>query len=534
MKLEQEVCFDRYRLDSRNARLWRGTEAVPLTPKAFAVLSHLARQAGRLVTKEELLQAVWADTLVSDAALVVCIGEVRKALEDRPREPRFIETVHRRGYRFIARPSPAECDGGGEAEAGPAVDLVGRSDKLAQLAGCLDKGLRGERQVVLVAGETGSGKTALVKAFLHGADGREVWTAKGECFKRFGPVEPFLPVLEACSQLCRSARGQPLVDLLRTHAPSWLAQMPWLQGDQEAPGQPAAGATADRMLREITEVFETLTARVPLLLVFEDLHWGDNATLDLVSALARRRQPAKLMVLGTYRPADVISSGHPLQALKQELETRRLCVELSLEALGVGDVAEYLRGRFPGSAIPAELAQQAHRWTGGLPLFVVNLIDDLLEREVLRHRGGRLELAGDAEALERGVPESIRAMTERQVDQLTPDERRVLEGASVVGVEFSAAAVAAGLQADVLAIEDCCEALARRQQFLERQGSSEWPDGTVAARYRFRYRQYQDVFYLRLTAARRLHLHQRVGERLEAAYGEGGGDIGGELARSSA
>ncbi|MCI0639352.1 MAG: winged helix-turn-helix domain-containing protein, partial [Gemmataceae bacterium] len=92
MKLEQEVRFDRFRLDPVSGKLWLGSEPIALTPKAFALLSYLVHEAGRLVTKEELLRTVWSDALVSDAALVVCIGEIRKALQDRPREPHFIET----------------------------------------------------------------------------------------------------------------------------------------------------------------------------------------------------------------------------------------------------------------------------------------------------------------------------------------------------------------------------------------------------------------------------------------------------------
>ena len=102
MRSEQQILFDPFRLDPGNARLWRGERVIALTPKAFAVLTYLLQHPGRLVTKEELLQAVWADSLVTDASLKVCIREVRKALRDQPQKPRYIETVHRRGYRFIA------------------------------------------------------------------------------------------------------------------------------------------------------------------------------------------------------------------------------------------------------------------------------------------------------------------------------------------------------------------------------------------------------------------------------------------------
>jgi DNA-binding winged helix-turn-helix (wHTH) protein len=94
--------FGAYRLDPADERLWRGSAAVPLGPKAFQVLRHLVERPGRLVTKEELLRAVWPGTAISDAALTRCIRELRQTLGDAARSPTFIATVHRRGFRFTA------------------------------------------------------------------------------------------------------------------------------------------------------------------------------------------------------------------------------------------------------------------------------------------------------------------------------------------------------------------------------------------------------------------------------------------------
>jgi pimeloyl-ACP methyl ester carboxylesterase/DNA-binding winged helix-turn-helix (wHTH) protein len=99
---EPAVAFGPYRLEIADARLWNGSQSVPLTPKAFAVLQCLAQKPGRLVTKEELFKTVWAGVFVGDAALKVCVREIRRVLADDPKDPTFIQTVHRRGYRFIA------------------------------------------------------------------------------------------------------------------------------------------------------------------------------------------------------------------------------------------------------------------------------------------------------------------------------------------------------------------------------------------------------------------------------------------------
>ena len=98
---EKSIRFDPFCLDLANERLWRGSQAIKLRPKVFAVLHHLVGRAGQLVTKEELLNAIWPETFVGEAVLKVAIRQLREALGDNPQSPRFIETAHRRGYRFI-------------------------------------------------------------------------------------------------------------------------------------------------------------------------------------------------------------------------------------------------------------------------------------------------------------------------------------------------------------------------------------------------------------------------------------------------
>ena len=94
--------FGPFRLDSSAGQLRRGDAVVPLAPKAFTVLQHLVTHGGQLITKDELLELAWADVHVGDGALKVCVREIRRALQDDPRTPVYIETAHRRGYRFIA------------------------------------------------------------------------------------------------------------------------------------------------------------------------------------------------------------------------------------------------------------------------------------------------------------------------------------------------------------------------------------------------------------------------------------------------
>src|SRR5215210_771076 len=179
MTAAPEFAFGPFRLDPPNARLTRGRQAVPLKPKAFDVLAHLVQNAGRLVTQDELIDAVWPDTIVGDSSLKSCVRQVRRALGDRVRKPVFIETVHRRGYRFIApvaagespptptppAPVPPAARAADAPEAPPL--LVGREAELRRLHDWLGRARAGQRQVVFVTGGPGSGKTALVEAFLN-------------------------------------------------------------------------------------------------------------------------------------------------------------------------------------------------------------------------------------------------------------------------------------------------------------------------------------------------------------------------------
>jgi DNA-binding winged helix-turn-helix (wHTH) protein/predicted ATPase len=532
---DPEISFGPFRLDPANARVTRGRQAVVLKPKAFDVLAHLVRHAGRLVNQEDLLSAVWPDTIVGDSSLKSCIRQIRRALGDRVRNPQYIETVHRRGYRFIApiatgQPAaasapPAELRTQDEPDA---PVLVGREDELRRLADWLTQARAGNRQVVFVTGGPGSGKTALAEAVLRqaGADGR-VLTAAGQCFEQYGAGEAYLPILDALGRLGRGPARERLMTVLGAHAPTWLGHLPGLK-PPSAPDVPTA--PPERMLREMADALERLTADAPLVLVLEDVHWADYSTLDLLSAVARRRETARLLVIATYRPVEAVLSGHPLRAVKQDLQARGRCHELPLGLLAEDAVADYLEARFPGGGLPAGLGRLLHERTEGHPLFLVHLVDDWLAQGVLVERDGRWELTTDLAALGVGVPASIRALIEKQLERLGRDELRILEGASVAGIEFAAAAAAAAVEEDVVRAEEQCEALARRYHFLHPKGTAEWPDGTVSARYRFGHELFHRVIAEAVPVARQRLLHQRLGERLEAANAANPAEAAAELA----
>jgi predicted ATPase len=321
------------------------------------------------------------------------------------------------------------------------------------------------------------------------------------------------------------------VALLRQQAPTWAAQMPWVltAAQRVQVHNELQGATRERMLREGAEVLDTLTTERPLVLVLEDLHWSDYATLDLLALLARRRTPARLLVIGTYRPGEVRLPQHPLQAVVLDLQRHGLAAEIPLRGLSAKAVAAYLAARFPQQRFPATLPGWLHQRTEGNPLFLVTLVQTLLAQGLLQEHGGQWTLPADLATLAGEVPASLRHVLEHQIARLAPALQQVLEVASVAGMECTAAAVAVGLEAAAEGVEDACDALVTRQ-LLRPLGVTTWPNGAVTPRYAFQHALYQQAVYARLGAGRRVRLHQRLGACLEAAYGAQAGEIAAELA----
>jgi DNA-binding winged helix-turn-helix (wHTH) protein len=266
-----------------------GDQAISLRPKTWAVLCYLAERPGVLVTKEELLNAVWGGTTVTEATLTKSIGEIREALNDEVRRPRFLETVHRRGFRFVSPVESPETSPRvltGASRSGP---MVARDTELSRLRDHLAAARAGSRQTVFVTGEAGIGKTTLIDAFLAGLSAdpemRDCAVASGQCVHRHGGQEPLMPVLEAVGRLARGAHSTRVVKLLRDRAPAWLIQMPWLVEAGELGELTArlSSTTPERMLRLFAHLVEELTRETTLVLVLEDLHWADTSTVDLVS-----------------------------------------------------------------------------------------------------------------------------------------------------------------------------------------------------------------------------------------------------------
>ena len=517
-----DLRFGPFQLDQANQTLSLDNEEIRLSLKAFAVLQNLAEHAGKLVTKNNLLDEVWGDVHVTDGALKRCVSEIRKALRDPVENPRYIQTVHGRGYKFL--PEPATSVDSLVVSTEGSAPIVGRESQIQVLNASFEKVLEGTRQIVFITGEAGLGKTTLVNHFLHQLQSvhpiaKAIGVARGRCLQQFGGGEPYLPVFEALDHLSRSL-GLGLVTVLRSHAPTWLLHMPSLISLQERRRvrEEVFGASRERMLREITDAFEALAQASPLVLVLEDLHWSDPSTIDLITSIASRTFATKLMVLATYRPAELSGSSNKLGHIQRELQIHSQCHALPLSYLTQADIRDYVAWRVPQPCCHDGSIALLHRRSSGNPLFVACLLDEFV-------RSGCI----DQDTIRGSVPETLQRMFEDQAGQLTEAERDIVDAAAVEGEVFSSTSIAIALEKDPLDVETSCEALFRRHLFLRRAEPIRFPDGTRSPRYRFLHVLCRDALYHRLPSSRQSRLHGLIGRAVKVLYAADPARVAAEL-----
>jgi DNA-binding winged helix-turn-helix (wHTH) protein/tetratricopeptide (TPR) repeat protein len=497
------VVFPPFHLDSDQERLWKGDKLVVLRRKPFAILRYLAQHPKKLVTHDELLAEVWRGAVVSESAMRSHLHELRQAVGEG-----VIETVIGRGYRFVAELSDevAAPDAAAVAEVDPLV--VGRDTELGALREALDRARAGRRQLCFVTGKPGIGKSTLVRTFLAGLDPSTVIIARGGCFEQHGTPEPYLAIIEAVTSLSRSARGAQAVAALVRYAPTFVAQIPHLVGDEQLGEvtRRAAGSSESRQLRELSEALEAMCSQDPLVLVLEDLQWSDIATIDLLSRLGQRQERAKLFVIATSRHAELQSPDHPLNPVVRSLVARSGALSIPLPNFSVASVRSFVDRRFAGHDFPPELTDLVTKITGGTPLFMASLLDELAGRGMLADREGRWTLTVSIDEVQAHRPASIKQLLDMQLDRLPAAAQRVLEAAAIVGPEFSTNLVAAALELSVEQIDDTCDSLMRRSLFIHAE-----PEG----RYGVNHALVQEVCLERTSLARRQRWHRLVAEALE-------------------
>jgi predicted ATPase len=412
---------------------------------------------------------------------------------------------------------------------------VGRQAELAELHAGFESAVAGRGLFLCITGEPGIGKTTLVEDFLAEltATGRTCTVARGRCSERLAGAEAYLPFLEALESLLHSEGGEAAARVMKLVAPTWYAQVVPLAAEDSSFARAlleTKAASQERLKRELGSYLQEVSRLRPLLLFLDDLHWADASTIDLLAYIGSKCAALRLMLVLTYRPTDLLLSKHPFIPLKQDFQARGVCREIALELLTRHDIERYLALEFPQHRFPAELAALIHARTEGNPLFMVDLLRHLRDRQVIAQEQGRWVLAQSLPDLERELPESVRNMIERKIAQLGEEHRRVLVAASVQGYEFEAAVVAKVLAVDAADVEEQLEPLERVHAFVRLVGEHEFPDRTLTLRYRFIHVLYQNALYASLRPTRRASLSAAMAQALVGYYGEKSPSVAGELA----
>jgi class 3 adenylate cyclase/tetratricopeptide (TPR) repeat protein len=408
----------------------------------------------------------------------------------------------------------------------PVVGVVGRETELSVVLEAFKRvAAGGGREVLLVSGEAGLGKTTLL------AEAARVAFAEGACVL-FGHCEedlatPYQLFTGALGHLVTHARHEQLAEHVESWGPELALLVPALAS--RLPGLQASRATdADteryQVFAAVVGLLDTVSQAQPVVLVLDDLQWADRASLQLLQHVLAVDHPMRVLVLGTYRDAE-LSRAHPLNdalaGLHRSGEVGRL--ELAgLDDAGIVSLMEAAAGHaLDDTAV--RLARALHRETDGNPFFVSEVLRHLAETGAITHDAvtGRWVATATLEAM--ALPASVRTIIGARVGRLGPDAERVLSLAAVIGRDFDLdvlAAAAAMAHDDVLDILDAAAAATLVRELTDTPGH-----------YTFAHALIQHTLYEDLGATRRARAHRRVAEALEELYAEHPGSRVGELAR---
>jgi len=470
------------------------------------------------------LDALILQMLEKDAPLRPAASEVEAALEEIARRGNTALQAEGEDTLTLSLPIPITS---------PRRNTVGRERELEILRAGLAGASARRSTILCVAGEPGMGKTTLVEDFLAQMAGQHCLIARGRCSERLAGAEAYLPLLEALDSLLREDREGACASALRQVAPTWYAQVVSLNNDNSSAERLLAdvkAASQERLKRELAALLQTLSQTRPMVIFFDDLHWADVSTIDLLSFLAGKFETMRVLFVVTYRPSELQLAKHPFLQIRPDLQAHGLCSEIALEFLSQAEVEKYLALAFTPHRFPRELAKLIHAKTEGSPLFMADLTRYLRDRGVITQESGHWILAQELPEIERDLPESVRGMIERKIAQLDPDDHKLLTAASVQGYEFDSAVMAEALKLDADEVEERLEKLEQVFAFVKLTSEAEFPNGRLTLKYRFIHVLYQNALYGSLRVTRRVALSREVALALESFHGAQAANIAAELA----
>jgi len=493
--------FGEFDLDTDAFELRHAGSVVEVQPKVFDVIRCLVSNPGRLVTKDELLDTVWADTHVSESAIAFSMSHARRALGQSQGDKEPIETIRGRGFRFVAEVQVAETcpstppSSAPQPKAGVSINaggerstFVGRETVMGALDAALRSAEAGHGRLVALLGEPGMGKTraATELAKLAQLRGVSVWPARiheGEPAPAFWP---WIQVIRKC------AIDEGLAPEQRAGAEELLVGLsPAEFDDQAGTTSSFRGADTfwlfDRLRTFLVDVASTVRA----LVILDDLQWADEGSLRLLAQLAPELEHHRTLVIATVRDTEASS---PTMRRAMRLAERH-----HLTGLNADSVAEYL-GAISGESVNETLAAAITERTGGNPLFVRETV------HYLRSLRPDASLAGfDATAVV--IPDAVHDVIRSRVDSLDANVREALQVASVMGDAIDSGAVSHLLQVDRAASLRLIEQMVTARLVVAR------PNGG----YAFAHALVREVFYTNMAASVRATLHGRCAQYLEAS-----------------
>ena len=367
--------------------------------------------------------------------------------------------------------------------------------------------------LVLISGEPGVGKTSLVAQTARAVHSDGTNVLYGGCDEDL--AVPYKPWVEALTPLVQSLPDETLRRFVEINGLTLARLVPDLARRLgEEPPSPAAESDAERfMVMEAVVRFVTAaSAESQLLVVLDDLHWADAASLRLLGQLAHSPLPMAVTVVGTFRDSD-LSRSHPLVPLLARLHREPVVKRLPLVGLEDFEIIGLMEAA-AGHALPDEgvaLAHALRQETGGNPFFVVEMIRHLAqEGTFVQDDDGMWRLTVELDQL--GLPTSVREVVAQRVATLGEETQRALSMASVIGRDFELSVLATLLGDDELELMDHMERAIAAGILSEA--------GQTAGNYRFVHALMQHTLYQDLSGARRQRAHQRVAEVLEDTQGE--------------
>ena len=401
--------------------------------------------------------------------------------------------------------------------------FVGRENERSQLQDAFAASCAGRGNVVMLAGEPGIGKTALCEQVAAEVAAKDGLVLVGRCFEErlfSRPYQPFVEVLETYARARDTAAllaevGNNLVEIAR------IVPLIRTSFDVEIPARPEAAPDPLRPIQAVVETVRNIAAAQPLLIVLDDLHAADRATLDLLLHLPRNLEGSRILVIGTYRDVEV-DRMHPLASVVAELTRSSNVHCVHLRGLSLDEVQQVLHV-MTGQTAPLPLAELVYSRTEGNVLFVHELLRFVVDGNLLERHNGTLRF-GREEDLARHIPEGLREVVSGRLSRLGRGAIRTLHIAAVIGREFALDILRRVHPGPDDALEDELQEAVDAGILDERSAVP----GAIA--YRFRHAFIRRVLYDEILAPRRIRLHGDVARALEESHASRPADHAVELA----